>query len=190
MSTDRLFIAIPVGGAQRTALQQLGNTLQSALPFSKWVHPHDLHLTLKFLGDTDPVTAKRVREKLREITAGSQPFSLGLNELGTFGRPSSPSILWMGVRGDMNALAALHAKVETAVAPLGFAPEDRPFRPHITMARKYKGEAAFPEAELRNAAADALSTPSEWMAEHVILYRTHLGRQPMYEALDTFVLGG
>lgn len=193
MTKDRLFIAIPVGKEQRSVLRQLQHALQSAIPFGKWVYPDDLHITLKFLGDTDADIAGQVMDKLKNTTAAARPFRLELMELGTFGKPSAPSILWMGIRGEMEALGAIQAEVEASVAPLGFAPEDRPFRPHITIARKYKGDAAFSGAMLQNSSAATGGTfvdTSGWTVDRVVLYRTHMGRQPMYEAVATFQLGG
>jgi len=189
MNTDRFFIALPVGEEHRSVIQQRQHALQSRLTFSKWVHPDDLHITLKFLGYADGQALDRISEALKEIADASPPFRLALSGLETFGKPSAPNILWVGVQGEVDALAALQAKVETAVEPLGFPREDRPFRPHITVAKKYKGDAAFPVA-LCGADEAAAASSSEWTVRQVVLYRTHMHRRPMYEAVSVFPLGG
>ncbi|WP_051620883.1 RNA 2',3'-cyclic phosphodiesterase [Paenibacillus sp. UNC451MF] len=189
MNKDRLFIAIPIMTEQRSILQIKMEELQSLHPFKKWVHPEDLHITLCFLGDTDPDTAEKVKDTLLELTASIQTFRLDLGELGTFGKPNAPKILWVGVHGEMEPLRHLQALIEQAMEPLGFKAENRTYRPHITIAKKYVGEADFSEALLLTAEQSA-QRPARWTVQQIVLYRTHMDSQPMYEIIGSFPLGG
>lgn len=186
MNKDRLFIAIPIEGEQRALLHREMEQLQPLSPFRKWVHPEDLHITLCFLGDTDPDTAAKVKDALSALTKSAASFRLKLGSPGTFGKAHAPNILWMGVRGDMEPLQQLQAQIVQRLEPLGFRPEDRPYRPHITMAKKYAGKKDFSEALLPTFGRS--ESDSSWDVKHIVLFRTHMHLQPMYEVIGSFPL--
>jgi len=185
-----LFIAVPLPDDVKRRLAEAVSAAQRDFAFRKWVHPADYHITVKFLGPQDPRLASALRETVAPAVAGFGRFALRLAPPGVFGRPEAPRILWMGVGGDRAALGALQQAVEQAAARLGFPPEQRPYAPHITMARQWTG-AGKPDFDRLaacfaplSAAEDALS----WEADELVLYRTRMGRQPMYERLDRYPL--
>jgi 2'-5' RNA ligase len=186
MSKERLFLAVALGTEQRAGIERNKELLQQRLPFQKWVHADDLHVTLKFLGDTEADIASKLKSAMTAAAAGHSPLTLALNGFGVFGRPSAPSILWLGLGGETPELAKLQAQVEDAVKPLGFAPEDRPYRPHITIARRYNGTAPFSQDLLTEAAAAMDPIPQQWSVDRFVLYKSHLSRKPMYEPIETF----
>jgi 2'-5' RNA ligase len=186
MNKERLFIAVTLGPEQRTGIDRNIEALQQRLAFQKWVHPDDLHVTLKFLGDTDTSTALGIKSLMKTVSAGQPPFTLALKGLGTFGKPSAPSILWMGLGGELTSLSTLQAKVEAAVKTQGFAPEDRPYSPHITIARRYQGSTPFAKSSLAEAEHAMEPIPEQWTVDRFILYKSRLNRKPMYEPLDIF----
>lgn len=151
----RLFAAIPLDFPTKANLASQTVQIKEIYSFRKWVHEQDYHITLKFLGDTEPGTADKVQESLARIAAATQPFTLMLNGLGTFGRAERPDILWAGVAGDLERLNELYSRVEPAMTALGYAAEGRPYRPHITVARKYSGADAFTAAALGASALGA-----------------------------------
>jgi len=189
MSTDRLFIAIPFNTAERSFLQREMDELRASRSFRKWVHPEDLHITLCFLGDTDPQTAEQVKSSLTSLTKPIRPFRLQFGGLGTFGKPDAPSILWKGLSGQMEPLRQLQARIVQAMEPLGFEPENRPYRPHITLAKKYTGEAPYTEAPLQDIEGSNGESAS-WTVDRIVLFRTHMYRQPMYETIGIYPLEG
>jgi 2'-5' RNA ligase len=189
MQNERLFLALPIPDGPKQTLRALLQTIQNKHPFRKWVHPDDLHITLKFLGDTEPARVSRVQSLMKELALRCSSFQLVLEGAGIFGRAEAPSILWAGVGGDgLPALENIQAQTEEAMASIGFPPEQRPYRPHITLARKY---APAPDPPFSQTALDALSGTASppWQADRIILYSSHLGRAPMYEVKDTFLLG-
>ncbi|WP_052487041.1 RNA 2',3'-cyclic phosphodiesterase [Gordoniibacillus kamchatkensis] len=126
---------------------------------------------------------------LRQAAEAAAPFELEIAGLGVFGAPARPTILWAGVGGGLAPLAACQRRVEDALAALGYEREARPFRPHVTLARKYSGVAPFPRAELERLAQQLQAGGAlRWTARTVVLCRSHLGRTPMYEALAEFPL--
>lgn len=177
--SQRLFVAIPVPEHISGRLENWTREQKDKLPFRKWSHPRDYHITLQFLGDTPAARHEALQAALRE--ARVKPFSLALNGAGTFGPPSAPRVLWAAVGGDLEALTALHREIVKATRPIGFEPEDRPYAPHITLARRFAGDGEMPSDA-------ALSAPSsyEWEADRFVLMRTHMNASPMYEIIGTF----
>jgi 2'-5' RNA ligase len=99
----------------------------------RWIRPDQRHVTLQFLGRVDEPNsvADSVAESVRRIA----PFGLVLGGAGAFPSARRASVLWLGVTTGADALADLAGAISEATAPLGFPVDDRPFLPHLTMAR-------------------------------------------------------
>jgi 2'-5' RNA ligase len=177
--TMRLFAAVPVAAPVRLQLNAGLEHLRAGGWFHRWVHPDDYHITLKFLGETPPHQAAAVQNALRQAAAGCPPFTLTAGPAGCFGPPDTPTVFWAGVGGDLEALRRLQREVESRLAALGFAPESRPYTPHITLARKAKPAS---RKRLRGVALPPVETLT-WRTDEIVLYRTHMGRSPMYEPI-------
>ncbi len=134
----RLFVAVNLDPALRSAVEDVRRRLLEAWPqgaqLVKWVEPHNLHLTLKFLGPVEASRVSRVAEVLRAVES-SAPFDLHLVGLGAFPRPRGARVLWVGVREGSQELGHLAQVVEDALQPLGFGREERPFSAHLTIGR-------------------------------------------------------
>ncbi|MBA4542761.1 MULTISPECIES: RNA 2',3'-cyclic phosphodiesterase [Thermoactinomyces] len=180
----RLFIAVSLPAGLKRMLADWCEKQSETWAFGKWVNQEDYHITLKFLGNCTPRQIREITEELRGLAAVASPFSLTLAGLGTFGRPASPRILWAGVSGDLPALTSLEQKIGNRLAPLGFPREERPYRPHVTLARKCQMH-DFPAPELLQAAWPERLTQT-WIVRELILYETKLGKQPMYHAMARF----
>jgi len=100
-----------------------------------WVAPDNLHLSLKFLGGVEAERLDRIQTALAAAAAVSQPFDLEIRELGAFPTPGRARVLWAGVGAGSKAAAALAARIDAALAPLGFPPEGRTFTAHVTLGR-------------------------------------------------------
>lgn len=132
----RLFVAVELPGQVRRALDELQHDLQRhGLSGLRWVRPEGIHLTLKFLGETSRERLDAIKGSLASSTVGVPPHELSLGELGTFGTPSAPRVLWLDLQGDLDILARLHSQVDAALASAGFPRESRPFAAHLTLAR-------------------------------------------------------
>jgi 2'-5' RNA ligase len=132
----RAFIAIELSAAVRARLDDLQTRLRAELePLPlRWVAAANLHLTLKFLGEAAPTTLKQVEGPLAAAAAQIAPFALGLGGLGAFPSRQRARVVWIGVAGPPE-LAALARSLDEATARLGFPREERPFSPHLTLAR-------------------------------------------------------
>ena len=101
----------------------------------RWVRPESVHLTLKFLGDVGMNGVPAIHQALRQAAAGLPPFSVAARGLGCFPNATRPRVLWMGLDDAQGKLLELHHRIEPTLAALGIPLEERPFRPHLTLAR-------------------------------------------------------
>lgn len=129
-SMPRLFIAIPLP----PPVTDLIGSIRAPLPGARWGDSRQAHLTLHFLGDHPESGVEPVGELLRQCTQ-IPPFHLTTGRLGTFGPPDTPRVLWLGVSDAGERLCRVHALLADGLRGMGLTPEDRPFRPHLTVAR-------------------------------------------------------
>lgn len=187
--TIRLFVALPLPQPLKDIVKTDIEKLKQQYPFQKWVHPQDLHLTLVFLGDMASSAVDAVTERLREAAAGHRPFPLRLEEAGVFGAPRSPRVLWAGLQGEVAGLRELQAHVSDCLTTLGYTPEERAYSPHLTLARQYAGSSPVSREALAAVFPKEAGVYS-WTADRLVLYRSHLGKLPMYEELVSVPFSG
>jgi RNA 2',3'-cyclic 3'-phosphodiesterase len=159
----RTFIAIELGDAARAYLARQIARLRTDLPSVHWVDPAGLHLTLAFLGELDDERLRLACDAAAQAAAGAGPFGLRVAGLGMFGRLNAPRVVWAGVGGELDHLRRLHAALRDALAARGFAPEERDFSPHLTLARlrgPLPAEQVARLSQLVNAARPAYSAGS------------------------------
>jgi len=133
--TVRSFIALDLPGAVRRQLEALIRELAQSGAQVGWVRPEGIHLTLKFLGNVELELIERIKPVLARIGERTEPIHIEPAGCGAFPAIKQPRVVWVGLGGEGGALAALQGEVEEAMVPFGFAPEDRPFRPHLTLGR-------------------------------------------------------
>ncbi|MBT2290927.1 RNA 2',3'-cyclic phosphodiesterase [Paenibacillus albidus] len=187
--SERLFIAVRLPEELQEGLARECRSLSGKLEFAKWVHPEDLHITLQFLGDTPVSDIPALLQALQEKAALCAPFQLAVGAFGTFGVPAAPRVLWAGISGQLDKLNQLQQTVISATLPLGFIPENREYKPHVTLARKYRGNSSFPAEKLDALRFSALleaSSPSVkgWTVDSIVVYATRMHAIPMYEVIE------
>jgi 2'-5' RNA ligase len=131
----RSFIALDLPTNVHQALAGLQQELQRVGAPVSWVKPDRIHLTLKFLGDISLELVADIQAILQTIATGTAPFRLQPLGCGAFPALKQMRVVWVGLQGDSEPLLALQQAIEQALAPLGFAVEDRPFRAHLTLGR-------------------------------------------------------
>jgi RNA 2',3'-cyclic 3'-phosphodiesterase len=182
----RAFIAIEIGSQTVENISQHLAGLKPRLPDISWISPANFHLTLKFLGaveetSIDPITAALERE-LHPFPR----FTINAKGLGVFPDVKRPRILWVGLEGE--ELIALASRVETALDPLGFAPEKREPKPHLTVGRwrHFEGSSRKLAADLESWKSHEFGAST--VAE-VVLFQSVLKPQgAVYHPLKTLVL--
>jgi RNA 2',3'-cyclic 3'-phosphodiesterase len=129
----RQFLAIEIPCDIRDALAGFVNELKKIAPKANWVRPENLHVTLKFLGSTDAAKLEQIESVLRGIRS-AEPVALKFRGLGFFPNEKRARVFWAGMESSAN-LRPLAGDIDRAVHELGFPLEDRPFTPHLTLAR-------------------------------------------------------
>lgn len=133
----RQFLAIELPAEVRDAIAAAQSALRSRLSGWRWVVPENVHLTLRFLGEVGPDLDARARQQWTRVAASVRCFDLELDEIGQFPPRGRGRVLWIGARETTGpgSLDTLAGGLESAARELGFPPEHRPFRPHLTLAR-------------------------------------------------------
>ena len=129
----RLFVAIEIPKEIRDALAAFLKDLRGIAPQAKWVRVENLHVTLKFLGDTEAPKVKAIESTLGSIH-NAQPVTLEFRGLGFFPNDERPRVFWAGMEASTN-LKALAEDIDHGLHRMGFPLEDRAFTPHLTLAR-------------------------------------------------------
>ncbi len=137
MTTLRAFIAIQLPAPVKDVLGEVAQTLAGRVPRSaaRWVRPQQMHLTLRFLGDTAVAQLPAVQSGMDEAVKEIAPFDMRLGDVGCFPNARRPRVIWVGLSGDEARLLSLKAALDERLAPLGWPPEDKPFRAHLTLGR-------------------------------------------------------
>lgn len=182
MDPLRLFVAIELSEQERQRLHHAAAPLRAAELPVRWVRPDAYHLTLRFLGEVASDRVSELEGALRRAVAGSACFSLGLGGLGGAPGLRRPRVIWVEIL-ESEALQRVHRRLEEALADLGFEPEPRAFRPHLTLGRVRRNGPAGALAGLVEL-AEVLDFGGEIEVAGLSLVRSHLGSGgARYEAL-------
>lgn len=188
----RSFVAIELPEEAKKGLARLRKQLErDEHKFAKWVDPGGIHLTLKFLGNIPSKRVTEITEAMGKAVQGISPFRLEISGLGAFPSLKQARVLWVGIGGELDQLSTLQQNIDSVLAALGFAREERPFVPHLTLARVREG-ASLPErrsfGELVGSAAFEDKYPIE--VEAVRLMRSQLmPAGALYTCLSVVGLG-
>lgn len=128
----RIFIALDIPGEIRAHLAEYMERVRSHAPDARWARTEGLHVTLKFVGEVKDAKVEEIRSALAGVKVA--PFDVGFSTIGFFPTPKSPRVFWAGVQNG-DALPALAAAVDQALARLGIAPEEKDYHFHLTLAR-------------------------------------------------------
>lgn len=133
----RTFIAIELDEAQKRSLGDLQARLkrEHGSISVRWTAAENIHLTLKFLGDVDAEKMPALQSAVANACSGTPPFALHLDGVGAFPNLNRPNVVWVGIQGDVVIASGLAQKLDDACAALGYAREERPFSPHLTLGR-------------------------------------------------------
>lgn len=173
-SVGRIFVAL---GLPPEVRRFVSDATEAAHVPGRRVAEADLHITLRFLGDVGEVDYDRLLMELDEQTWPA-PFSLRLTSLGAFPNARSATVAWVGVE-ESEPLLETHARVEDACSGAGLGREERPFRPHVTVAR------IRPPADTRSVLARSDYLGASFPVTRIVVLRSQLGGYgPRYEPLD------
>lgn len=134
-SSLRTFLGVSLPQELCRQLAEFQQQLRRTMPVVNWVRPESIHLTLKFLGSIDFSMVEQMLKAVEPVRTYQAPFIMRVQGVGVFPDSRRPRILWTGCTGEIPALHNLVAYIEQALEPLGFPPEEKPYHPHLTLAR-------------------------------------------------------
>ncbi|MDF0667193.1 MAG: RNA 2',3'-cyclic phosphodiesterase [Nitrospira sp.] len=183
----RTFLAVELGDDLRNRItlvqqdlkQRLGRESSPDIRIT-WVQPSSIHLTMKFLGDTDELLVEPMREAVERAMTGHETVHTPIERLGVFPRLQQPRVLWVGPseqweQGDeAKRLVALHRALEDGCRSLGFAPEGRSLSPHLTVARIKEGERQVGQALAKSGVMDRPLSLGVLVVKSVVLMKSEL----------------
>jgi len=169
----RCFVAVDLSAEVRAAVAAVQARVHAAAPRAdvRWLDPQTFHLTLKFLGNVPDARVPAVSAALEGVVSGPT-LALEAHGLGAFPSLRRPRVLWAGIAGGAPRLVALALNVDRALAALGFPPEERPFRAHLTIGRVRSPRDAG--ALAKAVEAEATTALGAWTVGEVILYQSRL----------------
>ena len=132
----RIFIGIDLDPEVRARIGRFLEGVEGFAPDARWMRPESLHITLKFIGEQPPEQVEAITERLRRVE--STAFEIRAGGHGFFPTAKAPRVFWIGVHAGPQ-LAGLAASIDVATAELGIPREDRPYSPHLTLARAGAG---------------------------------------------------
>jgi 2'-5' RNA ligase len=185
----RLFVGLRVGAACRPALARAVARLARDDDALRPVREDDLHLTVQFLGATSAERVDKVAAALAAVAGRHAPVDVRYVGLGAFPERGPARVLWAGlVEARPGALAALAADVGRALLPLGFPPEERAFRAHVTLARVRDGQWAEPGRLERLAAGAGTDFGADRLSDLKLIVSPSGGGRYTYKDLTSHPL--
>ena len=133
--TKRTFIAIPIGEEMRQLIRTLYSEIPELRENIRLVPAENVHLTLKFLGDTDETQIPVISAAITKAVADISRFQFICDKSGVFPNQRNPRVLWLGISDGAEQVCRLAQRIETALEEIGFPPENRDFKAHLTIGR-------------------------------------------------------
>lgn len=135
MKRTFLAIPIPVGAEYPALVERLQHNLEHERRNINWCKTNQIHLTLKFIGDTPDQDIPKIIDACQQVAKRHQPFAMDFNRTGIFGSNHSPRVLWLGMKDEPKALYELEEDILTAFDQIGYLRDRQNFVPHLTVCR-------------------------------------------------------
>jgi len=184
----RTFVAIEIDDWLRGRLVAAQEELKRAGAQVRWVAPENIHLTVKFLGDTPDALLSEVSDRIKGCLAGIEPFAMRVEGVGAFPEPARARVVVVRIEAP-EALYTINGRLEEAAEALGLGREERRYTPHLTLGR-VKGPKG--RERLAGLIAEMAERPfGEVEAAEVVFMMSELSPGgARYTPLARFALGG
>ena len=193
----RLFLALDIDDDIRERITRFVDGVRNFAPDARWMQPESLHVTLKFIGEQPESVMENIKRAMATVSAGTT--QIDFRGYGFFPTSKSARVFWIGMNSGPE-LVALAATIDDTMPSLGISKEDRPFSPHLTLARG-RGASGSPRKSSKDAPSrtfqrlqeklSALSVPEfgTMTPREFFLYQSHLSpKGSKYTKLASFSL--
>ena len=172
-SSVRVFIAVTFPGTVKVEMGKLIASIEALeVRDVRTVRVESLHLTMRFLGDTDIGDIAKIVSAMEIAASESEPFNLTLSGAGAFPNAASPRTLWVGVDGDLERLSTLQGGVQRALESAGFSRSRERFSPHVTIARVRNRLCSSQHKRVTAALDEAIPSPIPVRVDSIALMRS------------------
>jgi len=182
MASIRTFVAIEIPVDIRDQIANLQFDLKGLGGRITWVKPENMHLTLKFLGDTDENLIENISDKLAQVVVSHNQFEIKVRGIGAFPNFKKPKVFWIGTEDEKSALVELANKIDKQVSQFGYEREKRRFSAHLTIGRVRDHKGIEPVIEKLKKAENFY--PGKFEVKALLFIKSELTRQgPIYTVL-------
>jgi len=183
----RLFIALPLGWEVEDYLGSVIDELRPHGGSVKWVAPHNIHLTVRFLGDTEEDRVPKIQQLLDTVASEHASVPTAIESLGAFPNLRRPRVIWAGISDNIEQLEKMSRQVELGVRKLRFEKEAKGFKPHLTLGRVRKPQGLDKlTAYLQTVQVE----PMPLTLDRLVLFKSTLTPQgPIYDRVHEAMLG-
>lgn len=168
----RCFLAVELPSVVKARLGELAGRLRPFAKGVRWVGPEQMHLTLHFFGDIPNERLAVIDEVVAPLCARRAPLRLAVRGAGSFGSSGAVRVLWAGLGEESGDLRSFQSELENGLGSAGFAREERPFSPHLTLgrAREPRRDPGLQEQLAREVSFDA----GAFEVDHLTLFSSQL----------------
>ena len=185
----RSFLAIELPATVQTKIRKIEEDLGSTSADVRWVSPGKIHLTLKFFGNIEESKIDSIITAIKGPINTAKPFDLSVRGTGAFPNLKNPRVIWIGLVDAEGILTALQKELESSLEKIGFEPEDRPFRPHLTLGRVKSNRGK--EELIRSVDKYREEEIGTFQVEKIVLFKSDLTPTgPVYTRLGEINLEG
>jgi 2'-5' RNA ligase len=135
MAKIRSFLAIKLPPPILLKIGEIQDRLRACRADVRWVKVERIHLTLKFFGNIEEEQIVDISAVMEDAAVQRSAFTLSVKGLGAFPSTRNPRVIWLGLHGWEESLLPLQREIETRLEAVSFVPEERPYRPHLTLGR-------------------------------------------------------
>ena len=185
----RSFLAIELPEAIRNKIDEIQGDLKSSHADVRWVSPEKIHLTLKFFGNIEEARVESIIKAIENPVLNTPVFTVKVRRIGAFPHWKDPRVIWMGLIDERGILSPFQKELETELEGIGFEPEARAFRPHLTLGRvnSSRGKEGLIQKMERYQEEDF----GDFNVERIVLFKSDLRPAgPIYTLLREVRLGG
>jgi 2'-5' RNA ligase len=193
----RLFLALDIDDVIRERIARFVDGVRNFAPDARWMQPESLHVTLKFIGEQPEASVERIKQAMNAVSATST--QIHFRGYGFFPTSKSARVFWIGMDSGPE-LVVLAAAIDDTMPSLGIPKEDRPFSPHLTLARG-RGASGSPRISSKDGPSRTFQRLQEKLSalsvsefgtmtpREFFLYRSHLSpKGSKYTKLASFSL--
>ncbi|MDR4503434.1 MAG: RNA 2',3'-cyclic phosphodiesterase [Candidatus Scalindua sp.] len=183
----RLFVAIEIEKRIKERILELLENLKRTGADIRWVASENLHVTVKFIGDSDPVILPSLAKSLENVASGFNPFRIEIENFAVFPTAKKPRIVFVGLRDKENNLTKIFEAVETETEKFGIKRESRKYFGHITVGRTKTEKNIHKLIEILR--TDSNHFFGQENVRHISLIQSELTpKGPIYTTIKKFIL--